>query len=182
METVLVNPRIPFPDSFWVDPGRLLAGEYPGAPEEEMARKKLRSLLQSGVDFCIDLTEKGALVPYESWWRSEAADYLKEAGYLRMPIRDFGVPSADDMVRILDAIDQALEHGKTVYVHCWGGIGRTGTVIGCYLVRHGLTGEQALDRLAHLRVHVPDASRQSPETSEQAGLVLRWQAEERNFA
>ena len=48
------------------------------------------------------------------------------------------------MASILDAIDAALDGGKTVYVHCWGGVGRTGTVVGCWLVRHGKTGDEAL--------------------------------------
>ena len=46
---------------------------------------------------------------------------------------------------ILDEIDGAILNGKTVYVHCLGGIGRTGTVVGCYLVRHGIAaGGKAL--------------------------------------
>ena len=52
------------------------------------------------------------------------------------------------MSDILDAIDAALRDGKTVYVHCWGGVGRTGTVIGCWLVRHGKTGDEALSQIA----------------------------------
>ena len=35
-----------------------------------------------------------------------------------------------------------------VYVHCWGGIGRTGTTVGCWFVRHGRTGDQALAEIA----------------------------------
>ena len=31
-----------------------------------------------------------------------------------------------------------------MYLHCWGGVGRTGTVVGCWLVRHGRTGDEAL--------------------------------------
>ena len=46
------------------------------------------------------------------------------------------------------AIDEAMSAGKAVYVHCWGGVGRTGTVVGCWLVRHGRTGEQALEQIA----------------------------------
>ena len=37
-----------------------------------------------------------------------------------------------------------LAGGRTVYLHCRGGIGRTGTVLGCYLVRQGQTAEEAL--------------------------------------
>jgi protein-tyrosine phosphatase len=38
---------------------------------------------------------------------------------------------AELMTTILDAIDESMTAGKPVYVHCWGGMGRTGTVIGC---------------------------------------------------
>ena len=48
---------------------------------------------------------------------------------------------------ILDAIDKALEDGKNVYVHCWGGIGRDGTVVGCWLVRHVMTGRSTVEYL-----------------------------------
>lgn len=51
-------------------------------------------------------------------------------------------PTVDQMRAILDAIDRAA--GSIVYVHCWGGHGRTGTVAGCYLVRHGQDTRQSL--------------------------------------
>ena len=38
--------------------------------------------------------------------------------------------------------------GKNVYVYCWGGIGRTSTAVGCWLVRHGMTGDEALAEIA----------------------------------
>ena len=47
-----------------------------------------------------------------------------------MPIRDFGVPTVEQMIATLDLIDAALEDGENVYVHCRMGIGRTRTVIG----------------------------------------------------
>ena len=40
------------------------------------------------------------------------------------------------MLAVLDAIDIALCEGHGVYIHCWGGVGRTGTVVGCWLKRH----------------------------------------------
>ena len=58
-------------------------------------------------------------------------------------------------------------------MHCWGGVGRTGTVVGCWLVRHGLDGGDA-DR-AHRRAarDIP-GGRPSPETPGQAALVRGW--------
>ena len=70
---------------------------------------------------------------------------------VRIPIRDRTHPGREEMVRILDLIDGLLADGEVVYVHCYGGIGRTGTVVGCHLVRHGLSGEEALATVARLR-------------------------------
>jgi len=61
-----------------------------------------------------------------------------------------------EMIRILDQIDRGMEQNPAVYLHCWGGRGRTGTVVGCYLARHGMAvGEAALDLLGELRQNEP---------------------------
>ena len=62
----------------------------------------------------------------------------------------------------------------TLSGNCWGGVGRTGTVVGCYLARRGLTGAQALARLVELRSGLSDAWRRSPESDEQWQMVLEW--------
>jgi protein tyrosine phosphatase len=53
--------------------------------------------------------------------------------FSRHPIVDGSIPCTKLMVEILDRIDAAIERGGVVYVHCWGGRGRTGTVICCWL-------------------------------------------------
>ena len=60
------------------------------------------------------------------------------------------------MRSILDAIDAAVSQGRRVYVHCRAGIGRTGTVVGCYLVRHGMSGPQAIAQISLWRAATPD--------------------------
>ena len=57
--TVLQPPNPPIPDAYWVVPGQLLAGEYPGAKDAAAARRKLRLFLVAEFTFFLDLTEEG---------------------------------------------------------------------------------------------------------------------------
>ena len=95
--------------------------------------------------------------------------------YDRMPIRDLGVPRSADLHTLLSRLKTNVAAGTPSFVHCWGGIGRTGTVIGCWLVEHdGMDGKTALQHIAKLRRGTPDGRRRSPETPEQSALVLGW--------
>ena len=168
----------PLPNSYWVQQGRFAAGEYPGAPDPYNATTRLRVLLEAGVDHFIDLTEtREPLEPYDQIAKDEARLLGKEVQWERHPIVDVSIPqSPGQMTRILDAVDAALDSGDTVYVHCWGGVGRTGTVVGCWLVRHGLTGDEALAQIAEWWKGVEKSWRvhESPETGRQRDYVRRW--------
>lgn len=167
-----VRPAHPLPNSYWVLPGRFLAGGYPGQADEGETRRQLRSLLEVGVSFFLDLTEEGELPPYLPLLQEEAGG--RQIVCRRRPIPDFGVPGVAEMAAILDTIEGALAAGHTLYLHCWGGSGRTGTVVGCYLVRHGLSGEEAMAEIARLRQGVLSL-RPSPETAAQRQFVLEWE-------
>ena len=78
------------------------------------------------------------------------------------------------MCLTLDLLDTTMQAGGVVYVHCLAGKGRTGTVMGCYLVRHGLSGEQALAQLQDLTRHRADAFWPTPQTTLQRDYVLNW--------
>ncbi len=164
----------PIPDAYWVVPGRLLAGEYPGARQEAEARRKVRRFLDAGITFFLDLTQEGELAPYALMLEEEAAARQMAVEHHRAPIPDLGTPTPGEVARILDVIDAAIGAGHRVYVHCWGGVGRTGVIVGCYLVRRGLTGPQALAEIERLRAGTPDAYRASPETAEQRARVRTW--------
>jgi protein-tyrosine phosphatase len=124
----------------------------------------------------IDLTEEGEyeLAPYAGLLKDVAASLGKHAEHYRLPIPDMDIPSPEVMNTILDCIDRALQSGQAVYLHCYGGTGRTGTAVGCYLVRHGLSGEEALNRIAALLGQTPKRHRSSPETESQREMVLSW--------
>ena len=144
-----------------VEEGRLIAGRHPCAWSPSDAPGAVRDLLDQGVTLFVDLTQEGELEPY---------DHLvpAERRYVRLPIRDFSVPSEELLVTALDVIDGELDAGGLVFVHCWAGCGRTGVVVGSWLVRHGLDPRAALARIADLR------GLGCPQTLEQRLLVLDW--------
>ena len=166
----------PIPESYWALPGRLLAGEYPGLSDEELTRKRIDALIKAGFDVFIDLTQLHETVPYAGILREEAKTYEVDTKHQRFPIGDFGLPTIEQMNAILNAIEAGLDAGHKIYLHCWGGIGRTGTTVGCYLVRQGRTGEEALRQLSTWWRTVPKSLYHpySPETKEQMDFVLRW--------
>lgn len=69
----------------------------------------------------MDLTEDGALLPYEA--------LIDSATYYRVFIVDLSVPqSPAEMVRILDILNRLIATDEVIYLHCWGSVGRTGSV------------------------------------------------------
>ena len=177
-----LNPKVPFPRSYWVVPGKFLAGEYPGSKIEAELRKKIRSLADAGIRCIINLMapdeidrEGEPFALYEPFCKELTHEIGREIKCLRFSIIDMKIPTRALMVRILNAIDDSLKSNLPVYVHCWGGIGRTGTVVGCWLQRTGeTTSDIVLDHIRILRQHSADARRRSPEASEQEKMILSW--------
>ena len=165
-----VSVDVPLPNSYWVLPGRLLAGEYPGGPTPELTRERLSRLLEARVDCFIDLTQPQEITAYD-------ASLPAHVNYLRCAIPDHGTPAdPGEMAQIMRSLRGALSEGRVVYLHCRAGIGRTGTVAGCLLAEQGLSGEQALSELNRLwRQSARSAQWPTvPETAEQADYVRRW--------
>ena len=165
------------PHAYWVVPKLFLAGPYPGDRNIDDARRKVDGLLDCGIRLAIDLTEKWEynLHPYSHFLLEAAAERNVAANHRRISFPDLGVPPPSRMRAILDVIDSSIEEKVPLYVHCFGGIGRTGTVVGCYLVRHGMDGQKAIDRIAEWRRDTPEGYRPSPETPHQVRMILGWE-------
>ena len=167
----------PIKNSYWVHHGRFLAGEYPSSLNPKHAKKRLQKFLNVGIRVFVNLTEAHELPGYDGILKELASKMGVEVLTTRAPIEDMRTPhDTTDTLRILNMIDQSLGDNQSVYVHCWGGIGRTGTVVGCHLVRQGMSGEEALDHLAKLWPHMEKSKYfpHTPQTLTQFEYVNRW--------
>jgi hypothetical protein len=158
----------PFPGAYWVEPAHIAAGEYPGADG------RIAALMAHKIGGFIDLTADTGLRGYAEDAARLAAAQGRDVLHRRFAIQDMGVPAVETMRAILDTIDAWRAAGRPLYVHCHAGIGRTGMVIACHLVRRGLAPADALAELGRLRqgsryAHVP-----SPETEAQGEFVAQW--------
>ena len=162
---------------YWVT-DQLLAGEYPSNLDEDKAKAKVNALLQAGVSVFIDLTEGENERKYiQGKSLRQYAHLTGTAQCPHFPIPDGGIPASTRFTtQILDAIDHHISEGRTVYVHCLGGVGRTGTIVGCWLARrNGYDGEAALKELCELWKENPKSQwRCSPENCHQKDYIRNW--------
>ncbi len=177
-----LNKKAPFDQAYWVVPDRLMAGYYPGSALGREGHAQLNALLKCGIRHFINLMQSNetrwygkSVIPYEAQTRTLARKLGCEVSFDRLPIKDMGIPTRIEMARILDRMDQKIEAGKPVYVHCLGGVGRSGTVVGCYLARHGYaSGRRILQLIQQLRQNTATHDRTAPESRPQIDLVLSW--------
>jgi ADP-ribosylglycohydrolase len=161
-------PFDPNVHAWWVEPGAVLAGEYPGRRTE-----KVDLLVDAGVRTFVDLTVEGELDPYEGAVAAASSARGLDLRHERHPVPDLGVVGAEGYRAILDAIAAGRERG-IVYLHCWGGVGRTGTVVGCLLREQGVAAADVVVRLAELRAGTRKSDRGCPETAAQRAVVESW--------
>jgi len=169
----------PFSQSFWVDEGLLCAGCYPGDLDPATRDTKLRGLLDCGIRRVLSLmeaTERGRggrpFEPYVPRLQELAAERDVVVECVNLPIRDACAPSPPSLQKILETIEIGLQEQTPTYLHCWGGHGRTGTVIACHLIQKGHSSQKAIDELLRLRADLPKSHH--PFEGDQERFVLSW--------
>jgi protein-tyrosine phosphatase len=179
MDSVARWPHDATLHAWWVEPGRLLAGEYPGARTPEKTRQKVRLIVDAGIDSIVDLTTPhDGLEPYEHDLMAAAEQAGRQVRHYAYPIPDMGVLAREGYDAIVAHIRGEMDSDRVVYVHCWGGKGRTSTVIGCLLIDGGMDYDAATARIAEVRAGTRKAIDACPESPSQH-RVLRERAARR---
>lgn len=123
----------------WLIPNQLAASRGPRSKED------LLFLKDSGIDCLIRLADIDE-TPISSKDVLEAGleDYHE-------PVPDYCPPSQAQLDRLVLYIDRKISEGKRVAVSCRAGLGRTGTLLACYLIYKGLDHETALAKVRENR-------------------------------
>jgi len=195
----------------WLIPNRLIVGQYPGksperdGPTEREVQAHVQAVLNAGVSvFCSLQSEIPDQEDGKAWDASQMyfppsfgyefpfgfARYSpnvrllseKEVEFWHFPVMDLCIPDATPLLVLLSRLLCAMDQDKVVYLHCWGGRGRAGTVGACLLSRlyPELDSESVL-RWVQMAYdtrdgakNMPSVLQRSPQTREQRDFVRKF--------
>lgn len=134
----------------WVLPDMLAGCRAPWREAEA------RFLKDHGIELLIRLQEEERL-------RMSTTD-LSRVGILdyHFPMPDGGASPPEQTQVVVEVIHDALLEGRPVAISCGGGIGRTGTVLACYFVAHGVPAQEAIPMIRGVRspsIETPEQER-----------------------
>jgi protein-tyrosine phosphatase len=147
---------------YWLDgswPGKLAVGPRPRGGD--WLKDDIAAWKRTDVDAVLSL-----LTPEEE----RDLDLRDEAGEVRaqgmdftsFPIPDRQIPRSEaKWAEALEGVDRMLSTGKNVLVHCRQGIGRSGLVATCLLVKKGMSPGAAVESVSAARgMPVPETEGQ----------------------
>ncbi len=129
---------------YWVIPGKLAGTAFPFLhPERRLAgggavdafEDDLPLLRPAGIRAVVSLVNSPS---DRSVYATAGLDFLC------LPIPDGWPPTNEQVDAFVEFADRIIASGGAVVVHCHAGLGRTGTMLAAYLVRHGMTASDAI--------------------------------------
>ena len=138
----------------------LIEDEIAGMAKPASSVYDFESLKEKGLDAIVSLSE---------YPLSEVL--IEEFGFSvkHIPVRDFQPPTLEQVEDFVAFAKNARSEGKKLVVHCDAGVGRTGTMLACYLVSKGHSATDAIEEVRTKRLG-------SIETIEQEEVVLEFES------